>query len=121
MPRKPPSIRGAGGTASRTTRDHRHENATRRTTDPERLRFFGSTAWKSLRKLTRERDGYCCRACGSHRARLHGHHIKPWDTHPHLRLDENNIVTLGTCCHAKVEAGVIPCPQPRAWEQEGEP
>jgi 5-methylcytosine-specific restriction endonuclease McrA len=57
-------------------------------------RGFNHIAWSSLVKL---RDGKCVK-CGS-LYDLHSHHIKPYKTHPELRYDVNNGVTLCGSCH----------------------
>lgn len=48
-----------------------------------------------------ERDGFACRLCGT-TGYLHAHHIKEWATHPDLRFDVDNGLTLCVDCHSEV-------------------
>lgn len=50
------------------------------------------------RKAVYERDNFKCQECGKH-GRLEAHHIKPWHSHPLLRFDINNGITLCEECH----------------------
>ena len=51
------------------------------------------------------RDGFACRHCGDARGgNLHAHHVKPFATHPELRLDVANGITLCEPCHKAVHA-----------------
>jgi len=59
-------------------------------------RGFLHVAWASLVK---DRDKKCTE-CGSVYD-LHAHHIKQYKTHPELRNDVNNGITLCGCCHRK--------------------
>lgn len=56
-----------------------------------------SIAW---RKAVLERDHYYCRLCHS-RCKLEAHHIKRFSTHPEMRWDIDNGVTLCHDCHVK--------------------
>lgn len=51
----------------------------------------------------RERDGHICQRCGTDKGRMDAHHIKPWRTHPELRFDLANGITLCRTCHRAVE------------------
>lgn len=51
------------------------------------------------------RDSFTCRDCGDHRGgNLHAHHIKPFATHPELRMVVDNGLTLCRDCHRKAHA-----------------
>lgn len=65
---------------------------------PERQRMYASGEWRRLRRLLRTRAGGKCEGCGS-RQFLHMHHVKPWATHPDLRLDLDNLRLLCVGCH----------------------
>jgi hypothetical protein len=52
------------------------------------------------RRSVFERDNWRCQECGSTR-KLNAHHIKRWVSHPELRFDVNNGVTLCFDCHTK--------------------
>lgn len=46
------------------------------------------------------RDGFACVHCGDDRGgNLHAHHRKHWATHPSLRFDLDNGVTVCAGCH----------------------
>ena len=52
---------------------------------------------KEWADAVKARDGKCCR-CGTEH-NLHAHHIKPKRTHPELKLDLANGITLCYRCH----------------------
>jgi 5-methylcytosine-specific restriction endonuclease McrA len=64
--------------------------------------------WPQQSAAARQRDNATCRACGKRRGRLNVHHVIPYEQTQDNGLD--NLVTLCVGCHAKVEAGTIPCP-----------
>lgn len=53
---------------------------------------------RSWSKKIKERDGYKCTECGATN-HLHSHHIKSKATHPELKYDMNNGITLCYDCH----------------------
>lgn len=59
------------------------------------------TAAKTWRKMVYDRDGYECRACGSHGGELNAHHLSAFDSSPDLRFDVSNGVTLCPKCHVR--------------------
>ena len=79
---------------------------------PERQRLYASAEWKAVRRKVFARDGYRCASCGELRhgaKRMHLHHVKPWATHPELRLDPDNLIVLCADCHrARHREGVKP-------------
>jgi len=48
-----------------------------------------------------ERDQYTCQSCFQVGGELNAHHIKPYSTHPKLRLSMENGITLCYVCHKK--------------------
>lgn len=75
-------------------------------TDP----FYKSLAWRRARKLALERDHYICQDCLAARRRGERlrprtatvvHHVLPVETHPELRLELDNLVSLCAACHDK--------------------
>jgi len=59
----------------------------------------GSAAEREWRTKVFRRDGWTCQDCGARGVRLQADHIKPWSTHPDLRLDLDNGRTLCEPCH----------------------
>ena len=60
----------------------------------------------SWRQKVLERDGGRCQNCGGDE-RLEAHHIKPWATHPDLRGDLDNGITLCADCHKAAHRGEL--------------
>jgi len=62
-----------------------------------------SSEWPKIRKQHLQKQPNC-KACGSSKA-LEVHHIQPFNQHPELELDPNNLITLcesknnGVNCH----------------------
>ena len=54
---------------------------------------------KKWSEEVKKKDDYKCVRCGSEE-NLHSHHIKGWYSHPELRFDLSNGMTLCKSCHA---------------------
>ncbi len=67
-------------------------------------RNYEDPAYASFRKAVRKRDGNKCLfpGCGS-KSRLEVHHIKKWASHPSMRYDVTNGITLCKKCHNMVK------------------
>lgn len=63
-------------------------------------RNYDDPAYAGFRKAVRERDGNKCRfpGCDSNK-KLEVHHIKKWASHPSMRYDVTNGITLCKKCH----------------------
>jgi len=71
----------------------------------ERLGERLADAYKRWRYDVMLRDTFTCQHCGDARGgNLHAHHIQPFATHPELRLELSNGVTLCETCHKAVHA-----------------
>lgn len=81
-----------GGVAYKTGADHPGWKGGRKN------RPYGADD-HNWRRAVFTRDDFRCRRCGKRSGDLHAHHIKPWKTHPDLRLDVNNGITLHEECH----------------------
>lgn len=64
------------------------ENVVIRTTD----------TYRNLRKFILKRDNYKCCICHSTK-KLNMHHLKNFSSHPELRFDEKNNITVCKLCH----------------------
>lgn len=53
-----------------------------------------------------ERDNFTCQQCFSS-GNIHAHHIKAWSSHPELRYDLSNGITLCQDCHQKIHGRKI--------------
>lgn len=74
---------------------------------PENQVIRTSSLYIQWRNAVYERDGYTCKRCGrsrkpGDRVLLNAHHIKPFSTHPELRLDLANGITLCVQCHKNI-------------------
>lgn len=74
----------------------------------DRKAEFSSVEYKGWRLAVLNRDNGFCRECydygrGVNRTLLEVHHIFPVSTHPHLRFDVQNGVTLCKECHSKTK------------------
>jgi hypothetical protein len=69
------------------------------TSENKRLRMtFEQREW---RKAVYERDNYTCQECNKRGGILNAHHIMPFSTHPMLRTELSNGITLCQSCHNK--------------------
>ena len=57
-----------------------------------------SPEYRKWRRRVFKRDGFACTRCGS-RERIQAHHVKRWATHPDLRFEVANGLTLCYDCH----------------------
>ena len=55
--------------------------------------------YRAWRTAVFVRDDFTCRSCGLRGGALNADHIKPFATHPELRLDLDNGRTLCVPCH----------------------
>lgn len=60
---------------------------------PHRAAAMSRYEYKVWRFTVFKRDGFACVLCGAG-GKLHAHHIRPWRSHPELRYDVGNGVTL---------------------------
>ncbi|MFL2874478.1 MAG: HNH endonuclease [Pseudohongiellaceae bacterium] len=67
--------------------------------EARRRRRHGSN--KKWRNAVLSRDKATCQSCGIKNVVLVAHHIKPWETHPALRFEVDNGLTLCQECHFK--------------------
>lgn len=62
---------------------------------------YRSKRWKSVRFLTKRRDGWKCVKCGASGVRLEVDHIKAIRDAPDLAYDMDNLQTLCVPCHSR--------------------
>lgn len=60
--------------------------------------------YKHWRTSVFTRDDYTCQDCGQKGGKLNAHHIQAWKTHPNLRYEVTNGITLCRICHKKVHS-----------------
>lgn len=67
-------------------------------------RDWEDPVYKRWRAAVKKRDGHKCQMPGCrYKGRvLQVHHIQKWATHPHLRYEISNGITLCYNCHKKV-------------------
>lgn len=73
--------------------------------------------WKMWREAIFKRDDWTCQDCGARSGKgksieLHPHHVKQYATHPELRFDVSNGITLCKECHKKTDTYLRPIPRP---------
>lgn len=71
----------------------------------DKNKFRSSAAWKHKREQILERDHNQCKVCNG-TDNLQVHHIYSLDTHPALKLENSNLVTLCSECHHKAHNGI---------------
>jgi hypothetical protein len=73
---------------------------------PVHAKIRGSMDFRLWRESVFARDGWTCQECGKKASgHLNAHHIKPFATHPELRLEVSNGITLCEKCHNKKPKG----------------
>jgi hypothetical protein len=70
-------------------------------TKTDRLKSRKLAEGINWRKNIYERDNYTCQKCNERCISLHVHHIYPWYSHPNLRFNVDNGITLCVKCHKK--------------------
>lgn len=65
----------------------------------EEMRLRASPEYIQWRKAVYERDDFNCQECKARGGKLEAHHIKPFATHPELRFEVSNGITLCKSCH----------------------
>ena len=69
---------------------------------PENCKIRHSLEMRAWREAVFKRDDYTCQHCEERGVKLHAHHIKFFSTHPELRTEVTNGLTLCVDCHNKV-------------------
>ena len=69
----------------------------------EAMIIRGSKEYADWRSSVFRRDKFTCQICGSVGGKLNADHIKPFSSHPELRLDVSNGRTLCVECHRKTD------------------
>ena len=65
--------------------------------------FIHTPEYKAWAGAVKHRDGMKCQACGSSK-RVEAHHKRSVVTHPELKLDLSNGITLCRSCHRSIHA-----------------
>lgn len=71
----------------------------------DKVKFRSSSIWKRKRAEILKRDHKQCKICGG-KSHLQVHHIYSLDTHPMLKLENSNLITLCDSCHHKAHNNV---------------
>lgn len=71
--------------------------------------------YKKWRKEVYQRDQYSCQRCGAKGVALEAHHVQHWATHPELRYEVSNGISLCLLCHATVHGREF---KPRTYKCE---
>jgi len=74
----------------------------------EDMQIRNSPEYRYWRSAIYKRDDYTCQQCGVRGGRLEAHHVRQFATHPELRMDVDNGITLCKSCH---RGGVAICRQ----------
>jgi 5-methylcytosine-specific restriction enzyme A len=86
----------------------RHKVYDRYQRDPEMAEFYNSPAWRRLALWKLTRDPYCqCEDCKKNdrpRPANTCHHIKDAKSHPELRMDQDNLLSMNRSCHSRHHA-----------------
>jgi len=70
----------------------------------ERAQWHSRHEYKEWRYSVYERDNYTCQLCGQESVgNIQAHHIHPWSTHPELRFEVSNGITLCKPCHLSIK------------------
>jgi 5-methylcytosine-specific restriction enzyme A len=67
--------------------------------------FYSSKKWRSKRQHILHRDGFLCQECKKYGKNTEArivHHILEVDEHPHLKMKNNNLVSVCYSCHNKL-------------------
>lgn len=75
--------------------------ADRKATQKALMKIRTSKAYRQWRADVHKKHGHKCYLCRS-KQRIEAHHIKPFESHPDLRLDIENGMTLCFRCHIEI-------------------
>lgn len=100
--------RYGGAPPRRTAADHAREREARKA-DPRQVRadrIRNSAQWQRLRDWKRRHFPFCeeCERHGATTPAAQVHHVKPVHSHPHLAFRAENLMSVCTSCHARLEA-----------------
>jgi 5-methylcytosine-specific restriction endonuclease McrA len=73
----------------------------------QKLGFYETKAWQTLRKKVLRKYGRFCMKCGKSHAEIHVDHIKPRSLYPKLELDFDNLQVL--CKECNLEKSNLHC------------